>query len=48
MIGGRIDKIPGMEYKKKLRKHRYIYFLCSKREKNRLIDKLKHPLLSYD
>ena len=43
-----LRKIPDMEYKKKLRKHRYIYFLCSKKEKKRLMGELKHPLLSYD
>ena len=43
-----LDKIPGMEYKKKLRKHRYIYFICSKKEKKRLIKQLKHPLVKYD
>ena len=43
-----LSKIPDMEYKKKLRKHRYIYFLCSKKEKKRLMGELKHPLLSYD
>ena len=43
-----LSKIPDMEYKKKLRKHRYIYFLCSKKEKKRLMGELKHPLISYD
>ena len=47
-LKGVLDKIPDMEYKKKLRKHRYIYFLCNKKEKKRLIKELKHPLLSYD
>ena len=47
-LRGVLDKIPDMEYKKKLRKHRYIYFLCSKKEKKRLMGELKHPLLSYD
>ena len=47
-LKGVLDKIPDMEYKKKLRKHRYIYFLCSKKEKKRLMGELKHPLLSYD
>ena len=42
-----LEKIPDMEYKKKLRKHRYIYFLCSKKEKKRLIKELKHPLVDY-
>ena len=46
-LRGVLDKIPGMEYKKKLRKHRYLYFLCSKKEKKRLMGELKHPLLSY-
>jgi len=43
-----LSKIPDMEYKRKLRKHRYIYFLCSKKEKKRLIGKLKHPLKEYN
>ena len=47
-LKGVLDKIPDMEYKKKLRKHRYIYFLCSKKEKKRLMGELKHPLISYD
>ena len=47
-LRGVLDKIPDMEYKKKLRKHRYIYFLCSKKEKKRLMGELKHPLISYD
>ena len=46
-LKGVLDKIPDMEYKKKLRKHRYIYFLCSKKEKKRLMGELKHPLLEY-
>ena len=46
-LKGVLDKIPDMEYKKKLRKHRYIYFLCSKKEKKRLINNLKHPLVDY-
>lgn len=28
-------------------KHRYIYFLCDKREKKRLIKTLKYPLMNY-
>ena len=36
-----------MEYKIKYRKHRYIYFLCSKKEKKRMISILKHPIRSY-
>jgi len=46
-LKGVLDKIPDMEYKKKLRKHRYIYFLCSKKEKKRLMGELKHPLVEY-
>jgi len=46
-LSGVLAKIPDMEYKKKLRKHRYIYFLCSKKGKKRLMGELKHPLLSY-
>jgi len=47
-LRGVLDKIPDMEYKKKLRKHRYIYFLCNKKEKKRLIKELKHPLCNYN
>ena len=47
-LRGVLQKVPDMEYRKKLRKHRYIYFLCSKKEKKRLVGDLKHPLLSYD
>jgi len=43
-----LSKIPDMEYKKKEVKHRYIYFLCNKGEKKRLIKQLKHPLVKYD
>ena len=46
-LRGVLSKVPDMEYRKKLRKHRYIYFLCSKKEKKRLMGELKHPLLSY-
>ena len=47
-LRGVLQKVPDMEYRKKLRKHRYIYFLCSKKEKKRLIKELKHPLIDYD
>ena len=47
-LQGVLSKVPDMEYRKKLRKHRYIYFLCGKKEKKRLIKKLKHPLVDYD
>ena len=47
-LGAVLKKVPDMEYKKKLRKHRYIYFLCSKKEKKRLIGELKHPLVEYN
>jgi len=47
-LRGVLHKVPDMEYRKKLRKHRYIYFLCSKKEKKRLIKELKHPLVDYD
>ena len=46
-LRGVLSKVPDMEYRKKLRKHRYIYFLCNRKEKKRLIKELKHPLLSY-
>tara|TARA_B100001123_G_C15061119_1_gene927640 strand:+ start:81 stop:773 length:693 start_codon:yes stop_codon:yes gene_type:complete len=40
--------IPDMKYKRKLRKYRYLYFLCSKKDKKHLIKNLKHPLLDYE
>ena len=43
-----LEKVPDMEWKIKYRKHRYIYFLCNKKEKKRLLDVLKHPIRSYD
>ena len=43
-----LSKVPDMEYKKKEVKHRYIYFLCNRGEKKRLIKHLKHPLVKYD
>jgi hypothetical protein len=46
-LHGVLKKIPDMEYKVKFRKHRYLYFLCSKKEKKRLIKELKHPLVDY-
>ena len=46
-LHGVLKKIPDMEYKVKFRKHRYLYFLCSKKEKKELIDALKHPLVHY-
>jgi hypothetical protein len=46
-LHGVLDKVPDMEYKVKFRKHRYLYFLCNKREKKRLIKELKHPLVDY-
>jgi hypothetical protein len=33
--------------KKELRKHRYVYFLCSKNEKRKAMNNLKHPILPY-
>ena len=47
-LHGVLKKIPDMEYKVKFRKHRYLYFLCSKKEKKKLINALKHPLVHYD
>ena len=46
-LHGVLKKIPDMEYKVKFRKHRYLYFLCSKKEKKILIKELKHPLVDY-
>ena len=46
-LHGVLKKIPDMEYKVKFRKHRYLYFLCSKKEKKRLMESLKHPILDY-
>lgn len=40
--------VPDMEYKRKLRKNRYIYFTCSKSEKKKLLKGLKHPILEYE
>ena len=33
--------------KEEQRKHRYIYFLCNKKEKKKFIKSLKHPPLKY-
>ena len=38
---------PDIQYKLIERKHRYLYFLCNRGEKKRLIKQLKHPLVSY-
>lgn len=38
---------PSIQYKPIERKHRYLYFTCSKKEKKDLIKKLKHPLIEY-
>ena len=38
---------PDIQYKLIERKHRYLYFLCNKGEKKRLIKQLKHPLVEY-
>ncbi len=46
-LHGVLKKIPDMEYKVKFRKHRYLYFLCSKKEKKLLLGSLKHPILDY-
>ena len=46
-LHGVLKKIPDMEYKVKFRKHRYLYFLCSKKDKKKLIKELKHPLVHY-
>ena len=40
-------KIPDIEIKVAEKKHRYLYFLCNRGEKKRLIKQLKHPLVSY-
>ena len=47
-LRGVLKIIPDMKYKRKLRKYRYLYFLCSKKLKKQLIKKLKHPLLDYE
>ena len=39
---------PQIQYKPIERKHRYLYFLCSKSEKKKIIKELKHPILSYE
>ena len=38
---------PNIQYKLIEHKHRYLYFLCNRGEKKRLIKQLKHPLVSY-
>lgn len=38
---------PDIKYKPIERKHRYLYFTCSKKCKKELIKKLKHPLIDY-
>ena len=38
---------PDIQYKLIERKHRYLYFLCNKGERKRLIKQLKHPLVDY-
>ena len=38
---------PDIQYKLIERKHRYLYFLCNKGEKKRLIKQLKHPVVDY-
>tara|TARA_Y100000296_G_C5086078_1_gene212456 strand:- start:70 stop:768 length:699 start_codon:yes stop_codon:yes gene_type:complete len=45
---GILNKIPDIEYRKSLVKYRYLYFLCNRKEKKRLIKSLKYPLVSYD
>ena len=47
-LRGVLKIIPDMKYKRKLRKYRYLYFLCSKKLKKHLIKNLKHPLLDYE
>lgn len=37
----------GFYIKDLLRKHRYVYFLCSKPERNKIIKTIKHPFLPY-
>jgi hypothetical protein len=43
-----LEVYPNIEYKPIDRKHRYLYFTCSKKEKKLLISKLKHPIISYE
>ena len=38
---------PDIQYKLIERKHRYLYFLCNRGERKRLIKQLKHPLVDY-
>ena len=46
-LHGVLKKVPDMEYKVKFRKHRYLYFLCSNKERKSLLKSLKHPILDY-
>ena len=38
---------PDIQYKRIKRKHRYLYFTCSKTEQKKIVKQLKHPLLNY-
>ena len=42
-----LKKVPDMEWRRKYRKHRYIYLLGNRSERKNLMKKLKHPLRPY-
>ena len=43
-----LEKYPDIKYKLIEHKHRYLYFVCNRSEKKKLIKSLKHPLVSYE
>lgn len=45
-LGDVLKIYPEIEYKPIERKHRYLYFTCSKTEKKKIIKQLKHPIIS--
>ena len=42
-----LEKYPDIKYKLIEHKHRYLYFVCNRKERKKLIKELKHPLVSY-
>jgi len=46
---GKLEKITGKKVKRinQKKKHRYLYFVCNRKEKRNYLKELKHPILSY-
>lgn len=42
-----LKMFPDVEFKKTVRKYRYLYFVCSKKLKKKLLKKLKYEILPY-